>query len=280
MPDDSVDKIERMAIDQACRVGQVETDPNWMPSVLTRHRSIEAEPLPCNIDALLSDAAAASPDTDAWHFIATGETITYRALRDEVTQRANGLRAIGVRHGTKVAVMLPNVPAFPLTWLALARIGAVMVPVNVRYTGRELHYAVTDSGTTFLVLGTEHLPVLSSSGLELPTDDVVVVGAKPPDCTAWEELRLAQPDLPAAETPGLDGLMNIQYTSGTTGLPKGCLLPQRYWLTCAKAYSACDGLRFRRILSANPFFYMTPQWLLLMACFQRATLFVAPHLRV
>lgn len=72
MPDDSADKTERLAIDQACRVGQVETDPNWMPSVLTRHRSIEAEPLPRNIDGRIrytgrveATMRAASPDLAA-----------------------------------------------------------------------------------------------------------------------------------------------------------------------------------------------------------------------
>jgi crotonobetaine/carnitine-CoA ligase len=72
--------------------------------------------------------------------------------------------------------------------------------------------------------------------------------------------------------------LNIQYTSGTTGWPKGCLLTQRYWLTCAKSYAHSDGLRYRRIFSANPFFYMTPQWLMLMAFFHRATHYVAPYL--
>ncbi|MGN6768176.1 MAG: class I adenylate-forming enzyme family protein, partial [Rhizobiaceae bacterium] len=59
--------------------------------------------------------------------------------------------------------------------------------------------------------------------------------------------------------------------------PKGCLLTQRYWLTCAKAYSDCDGKSYSHILAGNPFFYMTPQWQLLMAFFQRATLHVASH---
>ena len=82
---------------------------------------------------------------------------------------------------------------------------------------------------------------------------------------------------PAVE-PDIDDLLNIQYTSGTTGFPKGCMLTQRYWLTCAKSYSACAGLRYQRIMAANPFFYMTPQWLMLMAFYQHATLYVAPYI--
>ena len=252
-------------------------DADWMPAVLARHRTIEAEPLPDNIDALLSDAAAANPAGEALHFIATGEGFSYARLREEVSRLASGLHALGVRHGSKVAVMLPNVPAFPLTWLALARIGAVMVPVNVRYTGRELAYAVTDSEATFAVLDAAYLPVLREAALDLPAGHSVVVGGAGTGCVDWDSVR-ATPAAALPRVPVLDDLMNIQYTSGTTGLPKGCVLPQRYWLTCAKAYAACDGLRYRRILSANPFFYMTPQWLMLMAFYQRATLFVASHL--
>jgi long-chain acyl-CoA synthetase len=248
-----------------------------MPSVLARHRAIEAEPLPDNIDALLTEAAVAVPDCKAWHFIANGDSITYARLREDVSRCAAGLSALGVSHGAKVAVMLPNVPAFPLAWLALARLGAVMVPVNIRYTGRELNYAFTDSGAEFIILDAVYLPVLEDGALGLPSSRVVVVGGSPVGFVDWASL-LAAGGRPPPTTPVIDDLMNIQYTSGTTGLPKGCMLAQRYWLTCAKAHASCDALQYRRILSANPFFYMTPQWLLLMAFYQRATLFIAPHL--
>src|SRR5579871_5254517 len=251
---------------------------DWMPSVLERHGAIERDPLPRNIDALLSERASASPDAMAWHFIATGDTITYGRLREQVSRVAAGLQSLGVRPGCKVAVMLPNVPAIPLTWLALARLAAVMVPVNVRFTGRELHYAVTDSEAEFAVLDAAFLPVLEDARLGLPANRVVVVGGTRTNFTSWDSLLSAPIDPIAGPPAELDHLMNIQYTSGTTGLPKGCLLSQRYWLTCAKTYSAADGLRFQRIFAANPFFYMTPQWLMLMAFYQGATLFVAPHI--
>ncbi len=233
--------------------------------------------MPSNIDTLLTEAATAAPDTVACHFIATDEIITYARLREDVSRIAAGMCDLGIRHGIKVAVMLPNVPAFPLTWLALARIGAVMVPVNIRYTGRELNYAVTDSEATFVIVDAAYLPVLEDAALGLPARHVIVVGEPRATFVNWDRLRTTPPG-PLPTAPAIDDLMSIQYTSGTTGLPKGCMLPQRYWLTCAKAYATCDGLRYRRILSANPFFYMTPQWLLLMAFYQRATLFVAPHL--
>jgi crotonobetaine/carnitine-CoA ligase len=74
---------------------------------------------------------------------------------------------------------------------------------------------------------------------------------------------------------GQDDLLNIQYTSGTTGFPKGCKLSQRYWLIAGRVNAMRDGLKFERILASTPFSYMDPQWLLMMAIYQRATLFVA-----
>ena len=249
--------------------------------VAERIRRIESTPLPRNIAALLDAAARDVPDAQAWVFIGTGESITYRALRDEVNRLANGMRAAGVRAQSHVAVMLPNIPAMPTTWLALARIGAVIVPVNVRYTGHELHYTLQDSDADFLVIHADYLGILKKMPEHVPgiAGRIVVVGGGPGEYARWQDL-LAKSDAefsPDIE-PAPDDLMNIQYTSGTTGLPKGCLLTHRYWLTCAKAYSACDFRTYKRILAGNPFFYMTPQWQLLMAFFQRGTLYVAPRL--
>src|SRR5690349_9541911 len=85
-----------------------------------RTRRIEAEPLPANIGALLDEAADAVPEHVALHFIESGEEFTYRRLRDTVWRLVNGLMSIGVGRGTHVAVMLPNIPEWPLTWLAFA----------------------------------------------------------------------------------------------------------------------------------------------------------------
>jgi crotonobetaine/carnitine-CoA ligase len=259
---------------------QSDSEPTWLRAAREQIRHVEAEPLPDSIYALLRETAATIPDTTAIHIIATGQTITYRALLGAVDHLASGLRAIGVRRGLHVGVMLPNRLEMPLTWLALGRIGAVMVPLNVRYTGREMHYTLVDSDATHLVIDHEFLPALAAMPASIPALDgaVVVVGGSQPGAHDWQTLVTdfapAPQELPP---PGLDDLMNIQYTSGTTGLPKGCMLTQRYWLTCGKAYSACDGKSYRHILAGNPFFYMTPQWLLIMAFFQRATLHVAPY---
>src|SRR3989442_101611 len=133
-----------------------------VPPVDERRRQIENETLPTNIGALLDEAAAAAPDRDAWLFFESGETITYLELRRTVNRLAHGLASIGVAKGIHVGVMLPNVAAFPITWLALARLGAVMVPVNTRYTGREVHYVLDDSEAEFLVIDSGCLDILAS----------------------------------------------------------------------------------------------------------------------
>jgi crotonobetaine/carnitine-CoA ligase len=249
-----------------------------VPPYLQRRRQIEAEPLPPNLGALIDELAVSDPDRIALNFFDAGETVTYATLRREVNRLANGLRAIGVERGTHVGVMLPNVVAFPLTWLALARLGAVMIPINVGYTGRELHYVLDDGDADFIVIDADLVTMLETVPQPLPRlkpDRVVVVGGAPPGYRAWSAVKDTGSEQPPDVAVELDDLLNIQYTSGTTGFPKGCMLTQRYWLVIGKVNARRDGRTFRNILSSTPFFYMDPQWLLLMSFFQHATLHVA-----
>ncbi|BBK44355.1 AMP-binding protein [Allostella vacuolata] len=247
-----------------------------LPPVAERFRRIEAEPLPRNLGALLDQIADDVPEREAWRFFETGQTITYGALRGQVNRLAHGLAAIGIGHGTHVGIMLPNVPALPLTWLALARLGAVMVPVNVRYTAHEIDYVMGDSEATFLVFDREFLPAVRAFADGRPdAAALVAVGGAVPGARAWESLADGQPDTWHGPEADADDLLNIQYTSGTTGFPKGCMLTQRYWLTVGRVHAHCDAQDFRRILISLPFFYMTGLWQLMMAFNQRATVFVA-----
>jgi len=255
------------------RIARYSADP------LQRCRQLEAEALPASNAALLDEAAAEVPERLAWHFIDSGETATYRQVQAMVNRVAAGLAGLGVGKGTHVAMMVPNVPQFPLTWLAIGRLGAVMVPVNVSYTGRELDYIVNDGRAEFLVIAEEFLPTFDGMK-QRPTalDDghVIVVGRARPGQHAWQALHDGGDPAFAAPAPvALDDLLNIQYTSGTTGFPKGVLQAQRYWITQSKINAFRDGLAYERILISTPFYYMDPQWLLLMAFHQRATAFIA-----
>jgi len=244
-----------------------------------RRRRIEAEPLPANIHELLATAARDAGNQLLWDFFESGERASYREVYERVMRLAAGLRSIGVRKGTHVAVMLPNVEAFPLTWLAIGVLGAVMVPVNVSYQLRELVYVLEDSDAEYLVADASRLDTvtagMASGDIRLPARQIVVRGASGLEGDwAWETLAGCGDAFSPPEV-GLDDLLNIQYTSGTTGFPKGCMLAQRYWIVCGKVNAARDARRFERILASTPFYYMDPQWLLLMTIYQRATLFVA-----
>ena len=90
-----------------------------------------------NFAALLAEKAAANGDATAVDFFQSGDRLSYAEI-DETTDRlADALMQMGVRKGTHVALVTPNSPGFVLSWLAVAKIGAVMVPVNPTYTVRE-----------------------------------------------------------------------------------------------------------------------------------------------
>ncbi|MEO4000354.1 AMP-binding protein [Mesorhizobium sp. CAU 1732] len=260
------------------------TKDNWPALAKDVERlvsTIEATALPANIWALVNQAVSANSTKLMWTFFeeAEDQTATYADVKARIKRTAAALYAAGVRQGTHVAVMLPNIPQFPATWLAIARLGAVMVPVNINYTGRELHYVLTDSESTFLVIDAECLPAYAALGDEAPLgpDHLLVVGDAETGRSLWE-LQASAPDLPAGlPEPAIDDLVNIQYTSGTTGFPKGCMLTHRYWLTLSLVAEMRGGQdeQATNILAAQPYFYMDPQWLTLMAMRAGGQIFVA-----
>jgi len=126
-----------------------------------RLRRIEREPLLETTWHVLAEAAAEIPDQVAWNFFEQDAAMTYQEALAAVNRLAGGLQAIGIGSGSHVAIMLPNVPAFPIAWLAISRLGAVMVPVNARYTAEELAYVLNDSDSEFLIIDGQFLEILA-----------------------------------------------------------------------------------------------------------------------
>lgn len=245
-----------------------------------RVKQIESEPLPATIYDVLAEAAAEAPDEPAWNFFESDESFTYGQALARVNRLAGSLAALGVVKGAHVAVMLPNRAAFPTVWLALGRLGAVMVPINIGYTGAELDFVLNDSDARFLVIDASLLGALDAMKqrpAHLTPDKIIVHdGPDPRGAHDFQALIDAgDADFAPAETVGPDDLMNIQYTSGTTGFPKGCMLPHCYWVGTATGAGRRDGVVFQNIIANQPFYYMDPQWMTLTAALQRGTLHVA-----
>lgn len=232
-----------------------------------------------NLGSLVEAAAARYGDKKALHFEYDDSELTFRQIHEKVNRYANALAGAGVKNKDHVAVMLPNMPDFPLVWLALARIGAVMVPLNIRYQPGDLEYVLNDSDACAVVIFWEFLPVLEHvRGKCAGVRTVFVIGASP-DTTLvrLDEIARTSPDTFTGPSISRDQLMNIQYTSGTTGFPKGCMLTHEYWLTLAWVTSqssfAITGDDV--FLSVQSFFYMDPQWQLAMMLTTGCTMILA-----
>lgn len=253
------------------------------------HRLIASEPFFPNIGSFLADAAARLGNKIAFEFFEEPEStvdrrLSYAALNARVSQMASGFHKLGIRKGHHVGVMLPNIPPCPLTWLALARLGAVMVPVNVRYIARELAYVLKDSDAQWLVLYKDYLPLIGDLGdARLPDSHFIV--ADRPDGTPFTDWRMVlnsgDPAFVPPEQPALDDLATIQYTSGTTGFPKGVMLAHRHWFTFAKIGTAdLRWLSIERTFLAHPFYYMAGQAVFLFGLHLDATISIAPQLSI
>ena len=254
------------------------TDPDTRAA---RFRAeIEGEALHPNLGALVAEAAARYPKRPLWVSIdGQGPDITYGAFHVHANRCANALRAFGVVKGTHVGVMLPNIAPFLITWVALARLGAVMVPINIGYTPSELRTTLENGDVEVLVIDNERVAALT--GIEdrtavIADDRVIVCGAPPqPFVHDWFAMTDgASATFDAAWDVGLDDLATIQYTSGTTGLPKGCMLTHRYWLIISKVL-ARRGPTVERLLVDLPLHYLGAQWRFWMALHAGGALCVA-----
>ncbi|WP_250463703.1 MULTISPECIES: class I adenylate-forming enzyme family protein [unclassified Caballeronia] len=232
------------------------------------HRRVEATPLPESIYDQLLETVAAHGDQPAWHFIDSGQKRTWREVLQGVDHAAAALEELGVKPGAHVAVMTWNCEEFALTWLALARQQAVIVPVNATYTAREIDYVLETSDASFLVIDAEFLPRLEELAvLRVNKQHVVVVnGAAPQGMREWPALLDAAKDRRAADVPRhRDNLLNLQYTSGTTGFSKACMLSHDYWLILAHSSTQFFGTRLSRFYVGSSLFYMVGQRILLNA---------------
>ncbi len=190
------------------------------------------------------------PDQYAFKYTTLDYTRTYSQFRDDVDKAAAALLSLGVKPGHHVAIWATNVPQWFITFWATVKIGAVLVTVNTAYKIHETEYLLRQSDTHTLVMiedckdsnykqiMEELCPELKNTvpgkplySKKLPfLRNIITVGFSMEGCLEWEEMMKLSSSVPVAEVHRIaatvkpDDVCNMQYTSGTTGFPKGVML--------------------------------------------------------
>lgn len=194
---------------------------------------------PPHVHAMLAEAVAARPEAEA---LVCGEVrLSYAALDAEVAALATGLAARGVGPGDRVALLLGNGVPFVAMTYALARLGAILVPLSTRDRTSGLCHALTDSGARMLVADAALAALVPDVGATPDLRHRIAVGAAS-GFEPFEALRGDPRAAPAPADPAEDAPAAILYTSGTTGVPKGAVLTNLGIVHSATAYTAFMGL--------------------------------------
>jgi crotonobetaine/carnitine-CoA ligase len=160
-----------------------------------------------------------------------GDELSFRQVRDQAAQVAGMLAGLGAAAGDRIAIMLPNGLDFVRAWSGVGRLGAVAVLLNTELTGPFLAHPLADSAPRMLIIDAGYLDRLEDIRAGLPPiEQVVIVGQVPGDAPAGSHRfdAWATADPIAARLPSASDLACIMYTSGTSGPPKGVLMPHAH----------------------------------------------------
>ncbi len=204
----------------------------------------------CTFSEVLDRMVEEFPDQYAFKYTTLDYTRTYSEFRDDVDTFARVLISMGVKAGSHVAVWASNVPQWYITFWATVKIGAVLVTVNTAYKIHEIEYLLKQSDTHTLVMTegakdcnygdivAELCPELKATKAGTPLHskrlpflrNVITVGYKLKGALTWNDAVARASQVPVSEVYRLaakvdkDDVCNMQYTSGTTGFPKGVML--------------------------------------------------------
>jgi long-chain acyl-CoA synthetase len=224
---------------------------------------------------MLENAMRRFADKPAFH--AFGQTLTYADVDRQSRAFAAFLQnKLGVKKGDRIAVMVPNILAFPIAFLGIVRAGAAQVNVNPLYTPRELEHQLNDAGVETIIIYSGSTPTLAEAIGKTGVRSVITVGlgdasaaklpSPPVDARLAASIAFADALAEGARlafTPvELDGddLLFLQYTGGTTGLSKGAALSHRNLVANAEQFKSCMPYALRPgqevIVTAIPLYHI------------------------
>ena len=252
------------------------------------------------LGGVLDDLSKNNPNGWAVRYTDRNYFRTWKELNDEADLIARGMMSLGVKKGDHVAIWATNTPEWILTLFAAAKIGAVLVTVNTNFKIFELEYLLRQSDTKLLVMiggfknndyvatVNELLPELKTTSGEIESEHlpflkrVVFAGKETPDgMLNFEDLKILGGDFPVEiyeenkKTLNTHDVVNMQYTSGTTGFPKGVMLTHYNILNNGKTIG--DGMKFTKndkLCITVPFFHCFGLVLAMMACITHGTTMV------
>ena len=205
-------------------------DPTMSHAVGESTPPLLEETIGANLDATI----ARFPDREALVDCAQGIRWTYAEFGAEVDRLARALLAVGLAKGDRIGIWAPNCAEWTLTQYATAKLGAILVNINPSYRTHELTYVLGQSGIRMLVTAasfktSNYVAMVESAQRECPgLEEVFVIGQE-----SWTGLLARDGEFTDADVAAVgaglspDDAINIQYTSGTTGFPKGATLSHR-----------------------------------------------------
>jgi fatty-acyl-CoA synthase len=248
------------------------------------------------------------PDRIAYLFF--GQALTYRQLHDEAVALAGWLQRAGVQAGDRVAVYLQNCPQFPIALYAVLRADAVVVPVNPMNKADEFQHYISDPGTKVVICSADLAATVEAANAALPEHErvraivatrysdtmpagtIAEADAPPPameqwlrsdpplpaGCTRWRD-AIGERLVPTPARAGPDDLALLPYTSGTTGLPKGCMHTHRTLMhNCVGGQWGYAGGPEPVVLGVVPMFHITGMlYSVLGSVYSGATVVVMPR---
>lgn len=229
-----------------------------------------------NLSILVEASAQDYPASPAVIF--NDRTLTYAQLNGAANMFANGLRKLGIGQGDKVAVMIPNLPYFPIAYYGILKTGATVVPFNVLFTAREVAYHLQDSDAAALV-GFAMFAEPAYNGFQQVESckHLIIASADPAqpfthaDAAVLDFNRfLGMGGSPVFDTvqTAADDTAVILYTSGTTGSPKGAQLTHSNMVMNARVSVDLVGSGVGDVaLTVLPLFHSFGQTVLMNACF-------------